>query len=60
MTLSDEQREFRATMRRFCEDKIAPRAASVFMAMSATMNCRPWNSAMGLPNCLRCFMYPDA
>ncbi len=29
INLSDEQREFRATMRRFCEDKIAPRAAEV-------------------------------
>jgi len=28
-TLSDEQREFRAVMRQFCEDKIAPRAAEV-------------------------------
>ena len=29
MTLSDEQREFRAVMRQFCDDKIAPRAAEV-------------------------------
>jgi alkylation response protein AidB-like acyl-CoA dehydrogenase len=29
ITLTDEQREFRAVMRQFCEDKIAPRAAEV-------------------------------
>jgi alkylation response protein AidB-like acyl-CoA dehydrogenase len=29
ITLSDEQREFRAVMRQFCDDKIAPRAAEV-------------------------------
>jgi alkylation response protein AidB-like acyl-CoA dehydrogenase len=29
MTLTDEQREFRATLRQFCEDKVAPRAADV-------------------------------
>jgi alkylation response protein AidB-like acyl-CoA dehydrogenase len=29
ITLSDEQREFRAVLRQFCEDKIAPRAAEV-------------------------------
>jgi alkylation response protein AidB-like acyl-CoA dehydrogenase len=29
MTLSDEQRAFRAALRQFCEDKIAPRAAEV-------------------------------
>jgi alkylation response protein AidB-like acyl-CoA dehydrogenase len=29
LTLSDEQREFRAVMRQFCEDKIAPYAAEV-------------------------------
>jgi alkylation response protein AidB-like acyl-CoA dehydrogenase len=29
MTLSEEQREFRAVLRRFCDDKIAPRAAEV-------------------------------
>jgi alkylation response protein AidB-like acyl-CoA dehydrogenase len=29
MTLTDEQREFRATLRQFCDDKIAPRAAEV-------------------------------
>ena len=28
-TLSDDQRDFRAVMRQFCEDKIAPRAAEV-------------------------------
>jgi alkylation response protein AidB-like acyl-CoA dehydrogenase len=29
ITLTDEQREFRAVLRRFCEDRIAPRAAEV-------------------------------
>jgi len=29
ITLTDEQREFRAVVRRFCEEKIAPRAAEV-------------------------------
>jgi alkylation response protein AidB-like acyl-CoA dehydrogenase len=29
MTLSDEQRAFKAALRQFCEDKIAPRAAEV-------------------------------
>ena len=29
MTLTDEQREFRAVIRQFCDDKIAPRAAEV-------------------------------
>jgi alkylation response protein AidB-like acyl-CoA dehydrogenase len=29
LTLSDEQREFRAVMRQFCEDKVAPHAAEV-------------------------------
>ncbi|MBW3667862.1 MAG: acyl-CoA dehydrogenase family protein, partial [Actinobacteria bacterium] len=29
MTLTDEQRDFRAVLRQFCEDKIAPRAAEV-------------------------------
>jgi alkylation response protein AidB-like acyl-CoA dehydrogenase len=29
ITLTDEQRAFRATLRQFCEDKIAPRAAEV-------------------------------
>jgi alkylation response protein AidB-like acyl-CoA dehydrogenase len=29
ITLTDEQREFRATLRQFCEDKIVPRAAEV-------------------------------
>ena len=29
MTLSEEQRDFRAVMRQFCDDKIAPRAAEV-------------------------------
>ena len=29
ITLSDEQRQFRAAMRQFCDDKIAPRAAEV-------------------------------
>ena len=28
-TLSDEQRQFRAVLRQFCEDKIAPRAAEI-------------------------------
>ena len=27
--MTDEQREFRAVMRQFCDDKIAPRAAEV-------------------------------
>lgn len=29
MTLTEEQREFRAVLRRFCEERIAPRAAEV-------------------------------
>jgi len=29
ITLTDEQREFRAVLRQFCDDKIAPRAAEV-------------------------------
>jgi alkylation response protein AidB-like acyl-CoA dehydrogenase len=29
ITLSDEQRQFRAALRQFCDDKIAPRAAEV-------------------------------
>ncbi|MGH2686148.1 MAG: acyl-CoA dehydrogenase family protein, partial [Actinomycetota bacterium] len=29
INLTDEQREFRAVMRQFCDDKIAPRAADV-------------------------------
>ncbi|SKT93838.1 Uncharacterised protein [Mycobacteroides abscessus subsp. abscessus] len=29
------------------------RAASTFIAMSASMNCTPWKSLMDLPNCLR-------
>src|SRR5688500_16838228 len=29
ITLTDEQREFRATLRQFCADKIVPRAAEV-------------------------------
>ena len=29
ITLTDEQRQFRAALRQFCEDKIAPRAADV-------------------------------
>ena len=29
ITLTDEQRDFRAVLRQFCEDKIAPRAAEV-------------------------------
>ena len=29
MTLNDEQRQFRASLRQFCEDKLAPRAAEV-------------------------------
>jgi len=29
MTLTEEQREFRAVLRRFCDEKIAPRAAEV-------------------------------
>src|SRR4051794_2852088 len=29
------------------------RATSTFMPMSASMNCRPWNSAIDLPNCWR-------
>src|SRR3954452_20933421 len=29
MTLSDEQRQFRAALRQFCDEKIAPRAAEV-------------------------------
>src|SRR5664279_5015444 len=33
------------------------RAASTSMAMSAIMNCRAWNSASFLPNCLRSLTY---
>src|SRR3954462_12947588 len=29
ITLTDEQREFRAVLRRFCDEKIAPRAAEI-------------------------------
>ena len=36
------------------------RAASTFMPMSASMNCSPWKSAIGLPNCLRSWTYPSA
>ncbi len=32
---------------------VSCRADSSFIAMSAIMNCSPWNSAMRLPNCLR-------
>ncbi|HET9731937.1 MAG TPA: acyl-CoA dehydrogenase family protein [Acidimicrobiales bacterium] len=49
MTLSDEQREFRATLRRFCDERIAPRAAEVDRSGEF-----PWDSyrdcvAMELP-----------
>ena len=36
------------------------RAASIFIAMSASMNCTPWKSLTGLPNCLRSLVYPIA
>ena len=36
------------------------RAASTFIAMSASMNCTHWKSAMRLPNCLRSLVYAIA
>ena len=33
------------------------RAASIWVAMSATIHCRPWNLSRVLPNCTRSFMY---
>jgi alkylation response protein AidB-like acyl-CoA dehydrogenase len=49
ITLSDEQRQFRAALRQFCDDKIAPRAAEVDRTASF-----PWDNfdaikAMELP-----------
>jgi alkylation response protein AidB-like acyl-CoA dehydrogenase len=54
ITLTDEQREFRAVVRQFCDDKIAPRAAEVDRAAEY-----PWDNfhavvsmelpALGLP-----------
>ncbi|MBA3654202.1 MAG: acyl-CoA dehydrogenase family protein [Actinobacteria bacterium] len=49
MTLSEEQRQFRAALRQFCDDKIAPRAAEVDRAAEY-----PWDNfeaikAMELP-----------
>ncbi len=49
ITLSEEQRQFRASLRQFCEDKIAPRAAEVDRAGEF-----PWDNfhacvAMDLP-----------
>ena len=32
----------------------AARAAAMSLAMSASIHCRPWFSAIALPNCLRC------
>src|SRR5262245_30072043 len=36
------------------------RAASSFIAISASMNCTAWKSAMALPNCLRSLTYAIA
>jgi len=36
------------------------RAASTFIAMSASMNCTPWKSLTGLRNCLRSLVYAIA
>ena len=36
------------------------RAASTFIAMSASMNCTPWKSLTGLRNCLRSVVYAIA
>ena len=35
------------------------RAVSIFIAMSANMNCMPWNAAIGLPNCSRSLHVAD-
>jgi alkylation response protein AidB-like acyl-CoA dehydrogenase len=50
LNLSDEQREFRAVMRQFCDDKVAPHAAEVDERAEF-----PWETynacvAMGLPS----------
>jgi len=54
MTLSDEQRQFRAVIRQFAEDKIAPRAAGVDRAAEYSWenfaDCRAMElPALGIP-----------